>query len=125
MRQLSLARRIQGATSQRVFVTLRAAEVGEDGGKKDARIETWCTKLIPMAHSSGCLDAVEALCDDGLDEATGEARGFSLDDASTVLEAAYRKKIPTRLGCERYADTGAVALPPSCNARCARCWKFW
>jgi len=124
MRQLSLARRIQGATSQRVFVTLRAAQVREDDDNHDARIETLCTKLIPMAHSSGCLDAVEALCDDGLDEATGEARGFSLDDASTVLEAAYRKKIPTRLGCERYADTGAVALAPSFYARCAAYLNF-
>jgi len=76
------------------------------------------------AHMTGLLDAVEALCDDEVDDETGLACGFSLDDASTVLEAAYRKKIPTRLGCERHADTGGVALAPSFYARCAAYLNF-
>jgi imidazolonepropionase len=70
------------------------------------------------------LDAVEAVCDEEVDPETGEACGFSLDDASTVLEAAYRKKIPTRLVCERHSDTGAVALAPSFYARCAAYLNF-
>jgi len=124
MHQLLLARRIQAAVPQRLSVTLRAAHVREDDEDHDARIETLCTKLIPEAHITGLLDAVEALCDDEIDDETGEARGFSLDDASTVLEAAYRKKIPTRLGCERHADTGGVALAPSFYARCAAYLNF-
>jgi imidazolonepropionase len=124
MRQLSLARRIRAAAPQRLSVTLRAAHLREDDEDHDAHMQMLCTKLIPEAHASGLLDAVEALCDDKLEVETGEACGFSLDDASTVLEAAYRKKIPTRLGCERHADTGAVALAPSFYARCAAYLNF-
>jgi imidazolonepropionase len=124
LRQLLLAQRIKAAAAQRVSVTLRAAQVREDDENHDVWMETLCTKLIPSAHNSRWVDAVEALSDDGFDEVTGEARGFSLDDASTVLEAAYKKKIPTRLGCERYADTGAVALAPSFYARCAAYLNF-
>jgi imidazolonepropionase len=124
MRQLLLARRIQTAAPQRLSVTLRAAHVREDDENHDSYLEILCSKLIPEAHTTGLLDAVEALCDDEVDDETGLARGFSLDDASTVLEAAYRKKIPTRLGCERHADTGGVALAPSFYARCAAYLNF-
>jgi imidazolonepropionase len=124
MRQLLLARRIQTAAPQRLSVTLRAAQVREDDENHDTHIDVLCNKLILGAYAAGLLDAVEVLCDDGVDEETGEAYGFSLDDASTLLEAAYRKKIPTRLGCEHHTDTGGVALAPSFYARCAAYLNF-
>jgi imidazolonepropionase len=124
LRQLLLARRIQSSVQQRLSVTLRTAHVGEDDESRTAHLETLCTRLIPDAHAMKLLDAVEAVCDEEVDPETGEAFGFSLDDASTVLEAAYRKKIPTRLVCERHSDTGAVALAPSFYARCAAYLNF-
>jgi imidazolonepropionase-like amidohydrolase len=77
-----------------------------------------------VAHALGLLDAVEVLCDDKVDDQTGAAFGFSFDDANRVLEAAYRNKIPTRMGCERHADTGGVALAPLFYARCAAYLNF-
>jgi imidazolonepropionase len=124
MRQLALARRIQGVCPQRLSITLRAPCVAEDDEEHDAKIETLCSKLILGAYNAELIDAVEVVCDDEVDSETGKAYGFNLDDASTLLEAAYRKKIPTRLGCERRSDTGAVALAPSFYARCAAYLNF-
>lgn len=124
LRRLSLAHRIRAGALQRLSITLRAAHQREGDQNLNAPIEMLCTKLFPVAHALGLLDAVEVLCDDKVDDQTGAAFGFSFDDANRVLEAAYRNKIPTRMGCERHADTGGVALAPLFYARCAAYLNF-
>jgi imidazolonepropionase len=119
LRQLAWGRALCSRAPQRASLTLQVAHLPDDVGDHDERIEALCTQLLPRAHADGTMDAIEVLCEESRDEADGASLGFSLDDASTVLEAAYRKKVPTRMGCERFSDSGGTALAPSFYARCA------
>lgn len=104
--------------AQRVRLTLVVPPVSEADSQHDALLEHWCNEVIPQLHAERLVDVLEVQCE----EAAGpqdEPVGFNLDDASLLLESAYRKKLPTRIACEQYSDSGGAALAPAFYARAA------
>jgi imidazolonepropionase len=111
LKMLRVARRLDQAGIARVKATLLAGHVYPSQIEPEAFIELICSELIPQAHAGKLCDFVEAYCE--------ETIGFSLDDASTILEAAYKKKIPTRIAADHLSDSAGAALAPAFYAKSA------
>jgi imidazolonepropionase len=74
-------------------------------------VEFVCQSLIPAALDANLADVVEVCCDDLV--------GLDLDDASTILESAYRRKVPTRMQADFLSDSAGAALAPSFYSKAA------
>lgn len=111
LKMLRVARRLGKARLARVLSTLLAGHIYPPDVEQEAFIEGVCTSLIPRAHQEKLCDFVEAYCEESI--------GFSLDDASTILEAAYKKKIPTRIIADHLTDSAGAALAPAFYAKSA------
>ncbi|GLZ50124.1 imidazolonepropionase [Actinomycetospora sp. NBRC 106375] len=114
LRLLRLAHRLRERLPVRVRITLLAGHVYPTGVDRDDDEETadWavrlCEELLPAAQEIG-VDAVEVyLEDDG---------GLTLDDASTILETAYKKKTPTRLQTDHLSDSAGASLATAFYAK--------
>ncbi|CCB65490.1 imidazolonepropionase [Hyphomicrobium sp. MC1] len=111
LKMLRVARRLDEAGLARVKATLLAGHVYPSQIEPEDFIELICSELIPQAHAGKLCDFVEAYCE--------ETIGFSLDDASTLLEAAYKRKIPTRISADHLSDSAGAALAPAFYAKAA------
>lgn len=108
---LRLARQLDGLVPIRVRVTLLVGPTYPPGVDREAWLAAVCEELIPTADEEGLMDQVEVCLDEDL--------GFGFDDSSTILEAAYCRKIPTRLQADQYRDSAGGALASSFYARAA------
>lgn len=115
LKMMRVAGRLGEAGLANVARTLLAGHVYPCGVEPEVFVEQVCNELIPRAQEIG-LDAVEVYCE--------ETIGLSLDDASTILEAAYKKKIPTRIVADHLSDSAGAALAPSFYARAAAHLNF-
>lgn len=121
LRLLRLCHRLREELPVRVRITLLAGHVYPDGVDRDDEeqtaewITTLCRDLLPAAREIG-VDAVEVYLD--------EDGGFTLDDASTVLETAYKTKTPTRLQTDHLSDSAGASLAPAFYAKAAAHLNF-
>ena len=116
LKMLQVGRRLGAIGVARVVTTLLAGHLYPFGVDQELFVEAVCNELIPRAHGGGLCDAVEVYCE--------ETIGISLDDASTILEAAYRRKIPTRIIADHLSDSAGAALAPAFYARSAAHLNF-
>lgn len=108
---LRVATRIGADLELDVIRTLLAGHTYPLDGDREAFVEFVCQSLLPAAREAGLMDCVEVCCDDSV--------GLDLDDASTILETAYRWKIPTRMQADFLADSAGSALAPAFYAKAA------
>lgn len=111
LKMLRVGRRLGQSGVARVLTTLLAGHVYPPDVDQEAFIERVCMELIPQAHKAALCDFVEVYCEESI--------GFSLDDASTILEAAYKRKIPTRMMADHLTDSAGAALAPAFYAKAA------
>lgn len=105
LRHALIARRLQQQTDMLTRVTLYPGHFMPDDADPDERIEEIVTRLLPQVYEARACDRVEVFCDD--------EGGLDLDRASTILEAFYRKKTPSRVSCDRFSDSAGATLPAS------------
>ena len=111
LRLARLCRRLQSESAALARVTLQTGQALCDDADPDASLEDIVTKLVPDVRALNACDAVEVFCDD--------EGGLDLDQASTILEAFYKQKTPSRVGCDRFCDSAAATLPASFYSRAA------
>ncbi|MBB6469379.1 imidazolonepropionase [Aminobacter lissarensis] len=111
LRLAMLARQLQQESALLSTVTLYAGHFMPKGRDPDDHMEAIVTKLLPQIYERSACDAVEVFCDDD--------GGLDLDQASTILEAFYRKKTPSRVSCDRFSDSAGATLPASFYSRSA------
>lgn len=113
---LRVGRRLRELTPLRVRNTLLAGHVYPTDIDREEYVDMVCNKLLPAAYDSQLLDSIEVYCEESI--------GISLEDSSTILETAYRKKIPTRLQTDHLSDSAGAALAPSFYAKAAAHLNF-
>lgn len=105
LRLLRLAGQLRAVLPIRVSITLLAGHTYPAGGEREEYILQVCDTLLPAAIEQGGFDFIEVYCED-------EA-GICLEDASTILETVYRKKIPTRVSADQFSDSAGGGLAPA------------
>jgi imidazolonepropionase len=108
---LRLADSLRAALPVRVLVTLLAGSAYPPGEEPEDYVLRVCDELLPAAIEAGGFDFVEVYCE--------EEGGISMEDASTILETVYRRKIPTRVSADRCSDSAGGALAPAFYAKSA------
>ena len=108
---LRIGRRLGETRKICVRTTLLAGHAYPRDIERFEFVEQICNELLPRAFEESLADAVEVCCD--------EAIGLDLDDASSILETAYRRKVPTRLQADILSDSAGAALAPAFYARAA------
>jgi imidazolonepropionase len=115
LRLLRIAGQLRDVLPVRVRVTLLAGHAYPPGTDSDEDREEYvigvCDELLPAAIAQGGFDYVEVYCE--------ESAGISMEDASTILETVYRKKIPTRVAADHFSDSAGGALAPAFYAKAA------
>jgi imidazolonepropionase len=114
LRLLRLAGQLRDVLPVRVRVTLLAGHTypeGLVGSDREEYVIGICDELLPAALGLGILDEVEVYCE--------EEGGISMEDASTILETVYRKKVPTRVAADHLSDSAGGALAPAFYAKAA------
>lgn len=111
LRLLRLAVQLRDALPIRVRITLLAGHTYPTGAEHEDYIIGVCDELLPAAIGQGGFDAVEVYCE--------ETAGITMEDASTILETVYRKKIPTRVAADHLSDSAGGALAPAFYAKAA------
>jgi imidazolonepropionase len=115
LRLLRIAGQLRDVLPVRVRVTLLAGHAYPPGADSDEDREEYviqvCDELLPAAIAQGGFDYVEVYCE--------ETAGISMEDASTILETVYRKKIPTRVSADHLSDSAGGALAPAFYAKAA------
>lgn len=116
LRLLEIAARLRDALPIRVRISLLAGHTYPADVDHDDYVMDVCDNLLPRAIEQGILDYVEVYCD--------EAVGMSMEDASTILETVYRRKIPTRVSADHLSDSAGGALAPAFYAKVASHLNF-
>jgi imidazolonepropionase len=116
LRLLRVAERLRTALPIRVRITLLAGHTYPRDADQEEYIITLCDELLPAAIAQGVLDSVEVYCE--------ETVGITMEDASTILETVYRKKIPTRISADHLSDSAGGALAPAFYSRAAAHLNF-
>jgi imidazolonepropionase len=111
LRLLRLAGQLRAALPIHVRVTLLAGHTYPPGADPEDYVIGVCDELLPAAIAHGGFDAVEVYCE--------ETAGITMEDASTILETVYRKKIPTRVAADHLSDSAGGALAPAFYAKAA------
>jgi imidazolonepropionase len=111
LRQLEVAGRLREALPITTKITLLAARAYPPGEDHEDYVLRVCDELLPAALARGGFDFVEVYCE--------EIDGVSMEDASTILETVYRKKVPTRVSADRLSDSAGGALAPAFYAKSA------
>jgi len=108
---LRIAARVGDELGLQVVRTLLAGHTYPLDTDRAEFVEFVCQSLLPAARSEALMDAVEVCCDDIV--------GLDLDDSSTILETAYRWKVPTRMQSDFLTDSAGSALAPAFYAKAA------
>jgi imidazolonepropionase len=105
LRELRLARRLQGEAPQRSTVTFLPCHAVPRGWTRDAWIAQVVDRLLPTAIARG-IDAVDVYVED---------IAFDTDDLRAV--AAASGEVPLRVHADQLGDTGATAAAVGLRAR--------
>lgn len=113
LRLLRLAGQLRDVLPVQVRVTLLAGHTypPDADDNREEYVIGICDELLPAAIGLGILDDVEVYCE--------EEGGISMEDASTILETVYRKKIPTRVAADQLSDSAGGALAPAFYSKAA------
>lgn len=111
LRLLGIADRLRAALPIRTRITLLAGHTYPRDVDPEEYILRVCDELLPAATEQGIFDFVEVYCE--------ETVGISMEDASTILETIYRKKIPTRVAADHLSDSAGGALAPAFYSKVA------
>lgn len=111
LRLAGVLRRFSEQTPMRTKLTLAIGHQFPQGSDPDDILENIEREIVPATYEAGCADAVEVFCDDDA--------ALDLDACSTILELYYKKKTPSRVACDRFADSAGATLPASFYSRCA------
>jgi len=111
LRLALLCRTLQRELGALSRVTLFAGHLIPEHADPEEHLEAIVIDLVPRAYELGACDAVEVFCDD--------CAGIDLDQASTILEAFYKRKTPSRVACDRFSDSAGATLPSSFYSRAA------
>ena len=101
-KMLLVARRI----GETLGITVRTSFLGahalppEYAGRADDYITAVC-EWLPILHTEGLVDAVDAFC---------ERIGFSAAQTQRVFEAAHALRLPVKLHADQLSDGGGAAL---------------
>jgi len=110
LRQARLARALADAAPQTCTVTLLACHAVPEGMARADWVRTACEELIPTAAAEGLVDQVDIYVED---------IAFSLDDLTTVAEAAARAGLPLRVHADQLGPSGAGEAAVALGARSA------
>jgi imidazolonepropionase len=111
LRLLRIADRLRAILPIQVRITLLAGHAYPPGTDREEYVLHLCDELLPAAIEQGIFDFVEVYCE--------ETTGISMEDASTILETVYRKKIPTRVSADHLSDSAGGALAPAFYSKAA------
>jgi imidazolonepropionase len=116
LRLLRLAAALRAELPIRTRITLLAGHAYPPGVDHEDYVIEICDELLPAAIDQGIFDSVEVYCE--------ETAGITMEDASTILETVYRKKIPTRVAADHLSDSAGGALAPAFYAKLAAHLNF-
>jgi imidazolonepropionase len=116
LRLLRLAAALRAELPIRTRTTLLAGHVYPPGVDHEDYVIRICDELLPAAIDQGGFDSVEVYCE--------ETAGITMEDASTILETVYRRKIPTRVAADQLSDSAGGALAPAFYAKLAAHLNF-
>jgi imidazolonepropionase len=107
-RCLRIARQVGLELGITVKTTYLAAHAlpPEFAGRSDDYITAVC-EWLPLLHTEGLVDAVDAFC---------ECIGFSIEQTRRVFDAAKALGLPVKLHAEQLSDLGGAALAASYGA---------
>jgi imidazolonepropionase len=111
LRLLRIAGRLRELLPIHVRVTLLAGHTYPPDTDPEDYVMAVCDELLPAATEQGIFDYVEVYCE--------ETAGISMEDASTILETVYRKKLPTRVSADHLSDSAGGALAPGFYCKAA------
>ncbi|ACK86414.1 amidohydrolase family protein [Methylorubrum extorquens] len=111
LKLLRIGRKLGDLRKISVRTTLLAGHTYPLDVERSDFVELVCDQLLPIAFHEALADAVEVCCD--------EVVGLDLDDASAILETAYRRKVPTRMQADIFSDSAGAVLAPAFYARAA------
>jgi imidazolonepropionase len=103
MKQLSVARKLEGHRAIRVLTTFLGAHTvpPEHAGDPDEYIGTVCDAMIPQIAETGLANAVDVFC---------ETIGFSPQQSARVLAAAKKAGLAVKVHAEQLSNSGGAAL---------------
>ena len=103
MKQLSVARKLEGHRAIRVVTTFLGAHAvpAEFAGNPDEYIATVCDTMIPQIAGMGLANAVDVFC---------ETIGFSPEQSSRVLAAGKKAGLAVKMHAEQLSNSGGAAL---------------
>ncbi|MES2256608.1 MAG: imidazolonepropionase [Pseudomonadota bacterium] len=103
MKQLSVARLLEGRRPIKVFTTFLGAHTlpPEFAGDPDGYINEVCNIMIPRIAKADLADAVDVFC---------EAIGFSAPQSARVLTAAKKAGLAVKVHAEQLSNSGGAAL---------------
>jgi len=103
MKQLSVARLLEGRRPIKVFATFLGAHAvpPEFEGDPEGYIREVCTVMIPRIAKAGLADAVDVFC---------ETVGFSAPQSARVLGAAKKAGLAVKVHAEQLSRSGGAAL---------------
>jgi imidazolonepropionase len=103
MKQLSVARLLEGRRPIKVFTTFLGAHTlpPEFAGDPDGYIREVCTIMIPRIAKADLADAVDVFC---------ETVGFSTQQSASVLAAAKKAGLAVKVHAEQLSNSGGAAL---------------
>jgi imidazolonepropionase len=111
LRLLRIAGQLRDLLPVQVRVTLLAGHTYPPDTDPEEYVISVCDELLPAATEQGLFDYVEVYCE--------ETAGISMEDASTILETVYRKKLPTRVSADHLSDSAGGALAPGFYSKAA------
>lgn len=111
LRLLGIADRLRASLPIQVHITLLAGHVYPPDVDREDYVMAICDELFPAAVDQGIFEFVEVYCE--------ETVGITMEDASTILETVYRKKVPTRVSADHLSDSAGGALAPAFYAKVA------
>ncbi len=103
MKQLSVARLLEGRRPIKVFTTFLGAHTlpPEFDGDPDGYIREVCNIMIPRIAKADLADAVDVFC---------ETIGFSAQQSAAVLTAAKKAGLALKVHAEQLSNSGGAAL---------------
>lgn len=103
MKQLSVARLLEGRRPIKVFTTFLGAHAlpPEFDGDPDGYIREVCNIMIPRIAKADLADAVDVFC---------ETIGFSAQQSASVLTAAKKAGLALKVHAEQLSNSGGAAL---------------
>ena len=103
IKMLQAARRLANRAGVRLQQTFLGAHAlpPEFRQQSDAYIDLVCTRMLPAAVAAGCVDAVDAFC---------ENIAFTPHQVERVFAAAHQVGLPIKLHAEQLSNSGGAVM---------------